>query len=58
MKTVLAPNAPWPVWRDDGKPKKPPPKPKPAPKPKKAPSKIKKTDEKFTEWAKRNGVKR
>lgn len=50
VKTVLAPNAPWPVWGDDGKPVKP----KPKPKPKKPPSKIKRTDEKFSEWASKN----
>ena len=53
MKTVLAPNAPWPKREepapaasktDKDKPKK---KPKP---PKREPSKVKRTDEKFYEW--------
>ncbi len=55
MKTVLAPNAPWPKWEED-KPT-PPPKPKPKPKkvpPKKSQSKIAHTDKKFDEWADRN----
>jgi hypothetical protein len=52
MKTVLAPNAPWPVWGEDGKPVKP--KPKPKPKPKKPTSKIAHTSKKFDEWADKN----
>ena len=55
MKTVLAPNAPWPVWGKDGEPVKPKPKPKPKAKPpKKDPSKIKRTDARFDEWADKN----
>jgi hypothetical protein len=55
MKTVLAPNAPWP--------NKPVQKPKPVaktrvPPPPKNPSKIANTDKKFTEWAKKNGAKK
>jgi hypothetical protein len=55
MKTVLAPNAPWP--------NKPVEKPKPvvekrvAPPPK-APSKIAHTSKKFDEWANKNGLKK
>lgn len=55
MKTVLAPNAPWPVWGEDGKPVKPQPRPKPRKiPPKKDPSKIANTSKKFDEWADRN----
>lgn len=52
MKTVLAPNAPWPS--------KPVEKLKPTPKPKvkKERSKIAHTDKKFDEWATKNGVKK
>jgi hypothetical protein len=51
VKTVLAPNAPWP--------NKPVEKPKPVakkrvPPPPKNPSKIAHTDKKFDEWADRN----
>ena len=51
MKTVLAPNAPWP--------NKPADKPKPvarkrASPPKKSTSKMQQTDKKFDEWADRN----
>ena len=51
MKTVLAPNAPWP--------NKPVEKPKPVakkrvPPPPKSPSKIAHTDKKFDEWADKN----
>ena len=55
MKTVLAPGAPWPVWKSEEA--QPTPKPKPAPKPKapkKPRSKIARTDAKFIEWAGRN----
>jgi hypothetical protein len=55
MKTVLAPNAPWPKWEED-KPT-PPPKPKPKPKnkpPKKDQSKIERTDRNFEKWASKN----
>jgi hypothetical protein len=56
MKTVLAPNAPWPKWEE--KEAKPPAKPKPKPKPKpKKPSKMKHTDAKFAEWAEKNLAK-
>jgi hypothetical protein len=55
MKTVLAPDAPWPVWGEDGKPVKPKPKPKPRKiPPKKDMSKIAHTDKKFDEWADKN----
>ena len=50
MKTVLAPNAPWPY-------KSEPPKVKPAPKAPKPPrprSKIGNTDDKFKAWAEKN----
>ena len=55
MKTVLAPNAPWP--------NKPVEKPKPVakkrvPPPPKSASKMANTDKKFTEWAQKNGVKK
>lgn len=54
MKTVLAPNAPWPKYEEAEAPK-PKPKPKPRPKPpKKNPSKIAHTDKKFDEWAAKN----
>jgi hypothetical protein len=53
VKTVLAPNAPWPVWGDDGKPVKPKPK-KRVPPPPKDLSKIANTDKKFDEWADKN----
>ena len=48
MKTVLAPNAPWPT--------KPVEKPKAVAKkkPPKKPSKRTETDKKFTEWASKN----
>jgi len=51
MKTVLAPNAPWP--------NKPADKPKPvarkrASPPRKSTSKMQQTDKKFDEWADRN----
>jgi len=54
MKTVLAPNAPWPKY-ENGELVKPKPKPKPRkiPPPKSA-SKIANTDKKFTEWADKN----
>lgn len=61
MKTVLAPNAPWPKYDEVGEVVKPKPKPKPKPKakpPKKDPSKIAHTDKKFKEWADKNGVKK
>lgn len=53
MKTVLAPNAPWP--------NKPVEKPKPVakkrvPPPPKDTSKIQKTDALFKQWAEKNGV--
>lgn len=57
MKTVLAPNAPWPKWEEKVEAPVPPPKPKPKPKakpPKKDPSKIARTDKNFDEWADRN----
>ncbi len=53
MKTVLAPNAPWPKYDEVGEVVKPKPKPKPKP-PKKDPSKIANTDKKFDEWADKN----
>jgi hypothetical protein len=46
MKTVLAPNAPWP---SNVEVQKPAPKKRVPPPPKSA-SKIKKTDAKFNEW--------
>lgn len=54
MKTVLAPNAPWPnkpvekpkVVKAAPKPRKPPPP--------KSPSKIAHTSKKFDEWADKN----
>ena len=46
MKTVLAPNAPWP-----GKPK---PKVEKQPRPPKPRSKPQKTDEMFKQWAAKN----
>jgi hypothetical protein len=54
MKTVLAPNAPWP-----NKPVEQPKAVKAAPKPRKLPppknpSKIKHTDEMFQRWAAKN----
>lgn len=64
MKTVLAPNAPWPKWEEEEKVVEPPkPKPvlKPKPKakpPKKDPSKIARTDKNFDKWASKNGVKK
>ena len=56
MKTVLAPNAPWPKWEEKVvEPPKPKPKPKPKAKPpKKDQSKIARTDKNFDEWADRN----
>lgn len=57
MKTVLAPNAPWPKWEEKVEALVPPPKPKPKPKakpPKKDVSKIKRTDARFDEWADKN----
>jgi len=56
VKTVLAPNAPWPKFDKEGKVvAKPKRKPKPkAPPPKKSPSKIKRTDDKYIEWADKN----
>lgn len=57
MKTVLAPNAPWPKWEEEQptSPPKPKPKPKAKPKPpKKDPSKIARTDLNFDAWAARN----
>ncbi len=54
MKTVLAPNAPWPKYNKEGEViAKPKPKPKPKP-PKRDASKIARTDKKFDEWADRN----
>lgn len=53
IKTVLAPNAPWPKFDKEGKVIKPKPKPR-VPPPKKDPSKIKRTDEKYIEWAGKN----
>jgi len=50
IKTVLAPNAPWPTKPED-KPKAVANKPV---KPPKKPSKRSETDKKFTEWASRN----
>lgn len=52
MKTVLAPNAPWPYNKVEEVAE--PPKPKP--KPKKVPhkSKIKRTTERFNQWAEKN----
>ena len=57
MKTVLAPNAPWPKYDAVGEVAKPKPKPRP-PKPKKPRSKIADTNKKFEEWADKNGVKK
>jgi len=52
MKTVLAPNAPWPKY-ENGEVVKPKPKPRPKP-PKRDASKIAHTSKKFDEWADRN----
>jgi hypothetical protein len=58
MKTVLAPNAPWPKY-ENGEVVKPPPKPKPRKlPPKRDASKIAHTNKKFDEWATKNGVKK
>lgn len=59
MKTVLAPNAPWPKFESGPEPKpkfehKSKPIRKIAPKPKKPRSKIANTDAKFDEWADKN----
>jgi hypothetical protein len=53
MKTVLAPNAPWPKYDQPVEAAKPvlKPKPKAKTKPKKKPSKIAKTTAKYLEWA-------
>lgn len=51
-KTILAPNAPWPVY-EKAKPSTKTPKVKKVPPPKKA-SKIAHTDKKFEEWAKKD----
>jgi hypothetical protein len=56
MKTVLAPNAPWPYTATGEVVVKP--KPKPLPKPKKPRSKIADTNRKFEEWADKNGLKK
>jgi len=56
VKTVLAPNAPWPKY-ENGELVKPKPKPKPKPRPKppkKDVSKMARTDKNFDEWADRN----
>lgn len=54
MKTVLAPNAPWPSKpAEQPKAVKPAPKKRVAPKPR-DPSKIKHTDEMFKQWAAKN----
>jgi hypothetical protein len=53
MKTVLAPNAPWPKYTPEGEVVKPKPAPKPKPKLKGA-SKIAHTSKKFDEWADKN----
>jgi hypothetical protein len=53
MKTILAPNAPWPKY-ENGELVKPKPKPKPKPRPKNSASKIANTDKNFNEWADRN----
>jgi hypothetical protein len=50
MKTVLAPNAPWP---SNVEVKKPAPKKRVPPPPKSA-SKIQKTDKMFQQWASKN----
>jgi hypothetical protein len=56
MKTVLAPNAPWPKPKEEAV--MPTPKPKPPPRPKNSASKIANTDKNFVKWAKKNGVKK
>lgn len=55
MKTVLAPNAPWPYKVEEAKVEvaKPAPK-KRAPRPPKKESKMQKTNAKFDEWARKN----
>lgn len=53
MKTVLAPNAPWPYKVEEKKVEKPAPK-KRVPPPPKDPSKIQKTEAKYQEWARKN----
>jgi hypothetical protein len=60
MKTVLAPNAPWPKYNKEGEViAKPKPKPKPRPKPpKRDASKIARTDKNFEEWADKNLVRK
>lgn len=59
MKTVLAPNAPWPKWEEKVEAPVPKPKPKTKPKPpKRNPSKMANTDKNFDAWAKKNGVKK
>jgi len=58
VKTVLAPDAPWPN-KPVEKPKVVKAAPKPHnPPPPKSPSKIAHTSKKFDEWAKKNGVKK
>ena len=56
MKTVLAPNAPWPKYAETVETPKPvlKPKPKAKPKLKKQPSKIARTNAKYIEWAGKN----
>ena len=59
MKTVLAPDAPWPHVPEPPKPKpevKPVPKVKPEPKPKRV-RRTDHTDAKFNEWLKNVGAK-
>jgi len=54
MKTVLAPNAPWPNKVEEKvEVKKPAPRKRVPPPPKSA-SKMRKTDAKFDEWARKN----
>jgi hypothetical protein len=55
MKTVLAPNAPWPTYTPEGEVVKPKPVAKKrVPPPPKDPSKIAHTSKKFDEWADKN----
>ncbi len=55
MKTVLAPNAPWPYKVEEAKVEvvKPAPKKRVPPPPKKV-SKVQKTNAKYHEWASKN----